>query len=233
MSNTPSVYPTSIDDHLRIPLRPTVARLSEAESPEDYGLPEAKNENSHSDLHHAENNSIKMIERHALVDDSVSSHDHSDPYNVDYSSEYYQTHPTTKKGRRLRVQNTHVFTDNTNPNAIEAGPPDSSREVIHHTIGTGANQAAPGNLTNMVKALAQQVYYLEQILDRILPGQLIKSTISFDDLAEIQSANIGVLNTSYTIPDGNNIAIGNINVNSGNGYIKTHDGTSNNDVKVN
>ena len=88
MSNTPSVYPNAIDDHLRIPLRPTVARLSEAESPEDYGLPEAKNENSHSDLHYAENNSIKKIQRHALVDDSVSSHDHSDPYDIDYSSEY-------------------------------------------------------------------------------------------------------------------------------------------------
>ena len=150
MSNTPSVYPTSIDDHLRIPLRPTVARLSEAESPEDYGLPEAKNENSHSDLHHAENNSIKMIERHALVDDSVSSHDHSDPYNVDYSSEYYQTHPTTKKGRRLRVQNTHVFTDNTNASNVMAGHPDETAETIHHSVGVDDNlgefQAVSGRL---------------------------------------------------------------------------------------
>lgn len=150
MSNTPSVYPNAIDDHLRIPLRPTVARLSESEDPASWGLPEAKNENSHSDLHHAENNSIKKIQRHVLVDDSVSSHDHSDPYDIDYSSEYYQTHPTTKKGRRLRVQNTHVFTDNTNPDAIEAGPPDESAETIHHSVGTDDNlgefQAVSGRL---------------------------------------------------------------------------------------
>lgn len=150
MANTTSVYPSNIDDHLQIPLTPAVAKLSEAEAPEDYGLPIATNENAHPDLHHAENNSIKALERHALVDDSVSSHDHSDPYNVDYSLPQYMEHPNTKKGRKLRVQNTHVFTDNTNATDIMAGHPDESAETIHHSVGLddglGEFQAVSGRL---------------------------------------------------------------------------------------
>ena len=134
MSNTESVYPSNIDDHLRIPLTPTVARLSEAEAPQDFGSPLATNTNSHSDLHNAENNSIKQLQMHALVDDSVSSHDHSDPWNTDYSQNPYLLHPNLKKGRRLRVQNTHVFTDNSNASNAQASRPDSDLAGIHHSL---------------------------------------------------------------------------------------------------
>lgn len=150
MSNTVSVYPNSIDDHLRIPLSPTQARLSEAESPDDYGTPLAKNENSHSDLHHAENNSIKQIEQHSIPDDSISSHDHSDPWDVDYSLDAYRLHPSRKKGRKLRIQNTHVFTDNSVASVAQASRPDSDATGIHHSVGLDDNlgnyQAVSGSL---------------------------------------------------------------------------------------
>lgn len=133
MSTTESVYPTGIDTHLKIPRTPTVARLSEAEAPIDFGLPNS-NTNSHSDTHHAENNSIKQIQMHALVDDSVSSHDHSDAWDVDYGTTEFLLHPNKKKGRRLRVQNTHVFTDNSNASNAQASRPDSDLAGIHHSL---------------------------------------------------------------------------------------------------
>lgn len=136
MSDTVSRYPAGIDDHLRVPLTPAVAKLSEAECPEDFGLPQAKNENSHPDLHHAENNSIKALERHALVDDSTTSHDHSDPWNVDYSLFAYMEHPNKKKGRQLRVQNTHVFTNNESPTDAMSTYPDTDFDGIHHSVGS-------------------------------------------------------------------------------------------------
>ncbi len=134
MSDMASRYPVSVDNHLKIPRTPAVARLSENEAPEDYGFP-GQNENSHPDLHNAENNSIKSIERHALVDDSSFSHDHSDPYNVDYSQEAYMEHPNTKKGRQLRVQNTHVFTNNKTALDKMSTYPDTDFDGVHHSLG--------------------------------------------------------------------------------------------------
>lgn len=134
MSDMSSRYPSGVDNHLKIPRTPAVARLSENEAPEDYGYP-GQNENSHPDLHNAENNSIKAVERHALVDDSAMSHDHSDPWNVDYSTEAYMEHPNTKKGRRLRVQNTHVFTNNDNAIDKMSTYPDTDFDGIHHSLG--------------------------------------------------------------------------------------------------
>lgn len=134
MSDMASRYPVGVDNHLKIPRTPAVARLSENEAPDDYGYP-GQNENSHPDLHNAENNSIKSIERHALVDDSSFSHDHSDPYDVDYSQEAYMEHPNTKKGRQLRVQNTHVFTNNKTAMDKMSTYPDTDFDGIHHSLG--------------------------------------------------------------------------------------------------
>lgn len=134
MANIQSKYPQQVDEQLKIPRTPTVAKLSEAEAPDDFGYA-GQNENSHSDLHAAENNSIKALERHALVDDSSFSHDHSDPYDVDYSSESYALHPDSKKGRQLRVKNTHVFTNNKTASDMMSTFPDTDFSGIHHSLG--------------------------------------------------------------------------------------------------
>lgn len=150
MSDLTPRYPASLDNHLQIPLTPAVARLSEAESPEDYGLPKATNQNSHPDLHDATNKAIRNIEWHSIPDDSATSHDHSDPVTTDYSDASYAEHPNRKKGRQLRVQNTHVFTDNSTPNAEQSARADSTAESIHHSVGTADNlgeyQAVSGHL---------------------------------------------------------------------------------------
>ena len=70
-----------------------------------------------------------------MVDDSSFSHDHSDPYNVDYSQEAYMEHPNTKKGRQLRVQNTHVFTNNKTALDKMSTYPDTDFDGVHHSLG--------------------------------------------------------------------------------------------------
>jgi hypothetical protein len=135
-----SKFPAAIDTHLKIPKTPSVAKLSESESPDDYGY-EGQNENSHADLHDAENRSIKAIESAVIVDNSASSHDHSDPIDSDYSSSTYQEHPDQKKGRQLKVKNTHVFVLSTAPyyrslTDAEAAAPDTSLAAVHHSLGS-------------------------------------------------------------------------------------------------
>lgn len=158
MSDMTPRFPSGIDTHLRVPLTPAKARLSEAESPEDYGFPNALNENSHPDLHHAENESIRAIERAVQVDNSSTSHDHSDPWDVDYSKRDPKTGvdwpnlPDMRKGRQLRVQNTHVFKrpGNETPTEAQCSAPDTDYVGIHHSLGSddsiGPYQAVSGGL---------------------------------------------------------------------------------------
>lgn len=151
MSNTASQFPTNTDQHLHIPASPKVARLSEAEAPDDYGQPYALNENSHSDLHHAENNSIKAIETAVICDDSTNVlHDHSDPWNVDYSADEYRLHPANKHGRHLFVQNSHTFNDKSSATDAMSSAPDTDFAGIHHSLGKdgtiGDYQAVSGKM---------------------------------------------------------------------------------------
>lgn len=149
MSDTASRYPAGVDTNLKIPRTPSVARLSEAEAPQDYGYV-GQNENSHSDLHHAENNSIQQMQRTMMPEFDSQSHDHSDPWNVDYSTDAYREHPSTKKGRNLRVRNTHVFSDNSKPTNAQESAPDVDLVGIHHSLGGDDNlgdyQAVSGSL---------------------------------------------------------------------------------------
>jgi hypothetical protein len=149
-----SKFPAGIDDHLRIPKTPSVAKLSESESPSDYGY-EGQNENSHSELHDAENRSIQSIESSVMIENSSTSHDHSDPVDVDYSSPTYATHPDKKKGRKLLVQNTHVFSQSSAPfyKYLSGGQldyPDSTFASVHHSLGSddsvGDRQGVSGQM---------------------------------------------------------------------------------------
>lgn len=149
MSDTQPRYPAAIDENLKIPRTPSVARLSEAEAPQDYGFI-GQNENAHSDLHHAENLSIQQMQRSITPDFNNVSHDHSDPWNVDYTQPAFRDHPYMKKGRNLRVQNTHIFTDNSKPTDVQSSRPDVDLEGIHHSLGGDDNlgdfQAVSGKL---------------------------------------------------------------------------------------
>lgn len=149
MSDTAPRYPAGIDTNLKIPRTPSVARLSEAEAPQDYGFV-GENQNSHSDLHHAENNSIQQMERSLTPDFNSTSHDHSDAWNVDYSLPEWKEYPSKKHGRKLRVRNTHVFSDNSNPTNAQESRPDVDFVGIHHSLGgdddLGDYQAVSGAL---------------------------------------------------------------------------------------
>lgn len=136
MSDIESRYPYGIDEQLMVPLTPRVARLSEPEAPQDELNPDAKNVNSHTDLHAAVNNAIRQIERHVLVDDAVNTHDHSDEWNIDYSQEPWLSHPSLKRGRKLLVQNTHVFLDRSSATDSQSSAPDTDLSGIHHSLSS-------------------------------------------------------------------------------------------------
>lgn len=130
-SFTGSEYPNSIDVY-NIPSDPDTAYLSQ-------------NDNypgSHSVSHQALNDSVEAIEKNALVDNSNTSHTHSDPYNVDYSQEPYASSPSKKMGRQLEIVNTHITSDtHTAPTAQEAQSPDSNANTWHHTVATSSTSS--------------------------------------------------------------------------------------------
>ena len=121
---TNSNYPNGIDTY-NIPSQPNVAYLSQ-----NNNYP-----GGHAVTHQALNDSIYSIESNAFVDNSATSHDHSDPYDVDYSQSRYMSDPQSKHGRQLRIQNTHVTSDtNTTPNSEESQSADSLANTWHHTV---------------------------------------------------------------------------------------------------
>ena len=121
---TNSEYPNGIDRY-NIPSQPDVAYLSQ-----NNNFP-----GGHAVSHQALNDSIYSIESNAFVDNSATSHDHSDPYNVDYSQSQFMSDPQSKHGRQLRIQNTHVTSDtNTTPNSEESQSADSLANTWHHTV---------------------------------------------------------------------------------------------------
>ena len=131
---TGSQYPSSIDAY-NIPTDPGTAFLSQ-----NNNYP-----GSHSVSHQALNDSVEAIERNALVDNSASSHTHSDPYNVDYSREPYLSSPSLKMGRQLEITNTHITSDtHTAPTSTEAQSPDTAPNTWHHTVATSST-ASPSN----------------------------------------------------------------------------------------
>lgn len=152
-NSTYSAYPQKIDQYV-IPLHPEATFLSQAEASSDQGSSNATNTLNHPQMHEAVNQSISNLEQNTLIDNSSTSHDHSDPWNVDYSSNTYMNNPLSKKGRQLLIQNTHVTSDTHNtPTVSEAGSPDSTPNAWHHTVSTnsqqvGAYQAVSGTIWN-------------------------------------------------------------------------------------
>lgn len=152
-NSTYSAYPQKIDQYT-IPLHPEATFLSQAEASSDQGNSNALNPYNHPQMHEAVNQSITNLEENTLIDNSSTSHDHSDPWNVDYSSNSYKNNPLSKKGRQLLIQNTHVTSDTHNtPTVQEAGSPDSTASAWHHTVSTdnsqvGAYQAVSGTIWN-------------------------------------------------------------------------------------
>ena len=199
MADIESRFPYGIDEHLMVPLTPRVARLSEPEAPQDELNPDARNVNGHTDLHAAVNNSIRQIERHTLVDDAVNTHDHSDEWNIDYSQEPWLSNPSLKRGRRLLVQNTHVFMDRTHANDTQATAPDTDLAGIHHSLSatdTGGDFQAASmqlwrrkNLQDVPDAMFDGLNNLSTDWDASVtpyPGDSLESVIT-TLLAEIRS----------------------------------------------
>lgn len=215
-SKEDSVFPRDIDQHLQVPASPTVARLSEAEAPDDYGQPYATNTHSHTDLHHAENNAIKKLEMSVICDDSINViHDHSDAWNADYNDEHFRLHPSNKHGRHLLVQNSHTFTDHSYATTAQSSKPDSDLAGIHHSLGDnddlGDYQAVSGKLWKK-KNLPDVPDSMFDNLNR-LPDRWDTTVAPYpgDNLADILVALLGVLHTHNTELDKYGDAIAKIN----------------------
>lgn len=154
-NSTYSTYPQKIDTYV-IPLHPEATFLSQNEASSDQGNSNAQNPYNHPQMHEAVNQSITNLEQNTLIDNSAVSHDHSDPWNTDYSSSIYMNNPLSKKGRQLLIQNTHVTSDTHSiPTTVEAGSPDSTANAWHHTVSTnnqqvGAYQAVSGTIWNQL-----------------------------------------------------------------------------------
>lgn len=134
MDAVTSVYPQGVDT-LGVPLHPGETMLSQAQAEQDANVPAASSKLTHVESHAALSNAVQAIESAVAPDDTDSSRDHSDPYDVDYSQAPYNTTPSLKKGRQLRVQNTHVWSDtNGTPSVAESVSPDSTAGTIHHTV---------------------------------------------------------------------------------------------------
>lgn len=137
MDAVTSVYPQGVDSGLGVPLHPGETMLSQAQASQDANVPGASSKLTHVESHAALSNAVRAVESSVAPDDTDSSRDHSDPYDVDYSQAPYSTSPSLKKGRQLRVQNTHVWSDtNGTPSVEQSVSPDSTAETIHHTVST-------------------------------------------------------------------------------------------------
>lgn len=154
MDAVTSVYPQGVDSSLGVPLHPGETMLSQAQAEQDANVPAASSKLTHVESHAALSNAVQAVEAAVAPDDTSTSRDHSDPWNVDYSQAPYSTSPSLKKGRQLRVQNTHVWSDtNGTPSAAESVSPDSTAEAIHHTVSVspsdvGEFQAVGGGAWN-------------------------------------------------------------------------------------
>lgn len=154
MDAVTSVYPQGVDSSLGVPLHPGETMLSQAQAEQDANVPAASSKLTHVESHKALSNAVQAIESAVAPDNTDSSRDHSDPYNVDYSQAPYNTTPSLKKGRQLRVQNTHVWSDtNGTPTSAESVSPDSTAGAIHHTVSVtpsniGEFQAVGGGAWN-------------------------------------------------------------------------------------
>ena len=135
MDAVTSVYPQGVDSSLGVPLHPGETMLSQAQAEQDMGVPAASSKLTHVESHKALSNAVQAVESAVAPDDTSTSRDHSDPWNVDYSQAPYNTTPSLKKGRQLRVQNTHVWSDtNETPSVAQSVSPDSAAEAVHHTV---------------------------------------------------------------------------------------------------
>lgn len=142
MDAVTSVYPQGVDT-LGVPLHPGETMLSQAQATQDANVPAASSKLTHVESHAALSNAVQAIESAVAPDNTDSSRDHSDPYDVDYSQAPYNTTPSLKKGRQLRVQNTHVWSDtNETPSAAESVSPDSTAGAIHHTVSVSPSNVA-------------------------------------------------------------------------------------------
>ena len=154
MDAVTSVYPQGVDSTLGVPLHPGETMLSQAQAEQDVNVPAASSKLTHVESHKALSNAVQAVEGAVAPDNTNSSRDHSDPYNVDYSVAPYNTTPSLKKGRQLRVQNTHVWSDtNETPSVEQSVSPDSSAEGIHHSVSVspssvGEYQAVGGGAWN-------------------------------------------------------------------------------------
>ena len=181
-----SQYPDGIDEY-NIPPDPGSTYLSQ--NPNYPG--------NHATMHQAENDSIAMIEKSALVDNSATSHDHSDPWNVDYSQSRYVTEPTLKKGRQLQIQNTHIAADNPQPlTAEEASSADANPNSWHHTVVTSQLDNGAGNTD--YQAISWQLWnslglskladdYFSTSLPRVLNNLQNWVTTFQDNIAQLQN----------------------------------------------
>ena len=135
MDSVTSNYPQGVDSTLGVPLHPGETMLSQAQAEQDMGVPAASSKLTHVESHKALSNAVQAIETAVAPDNTATSRDHSDPYDVDYSQAPYSTTPSLKRGRQLRVQNTHVWSDtNGTPSVEQSVSPDSTAEAIHHTV---------------------------------------------------------------------------------------------------
>lgn len=154
MDSVTSVYPQGVDSTLGVPLHPGETMLSQAQATQDMGVPAASSKLTHVESHKALSNAVQAIETAVAPDNTATSRDHSDPYDVDYSQAPYSTTPSLKKGRQLRVQNTHVWSDtNGTPSAEQSVSPDSTASAIHHSVSVspssvGEYQAVGGGAWN-------------------------------------------------------------------------------------
>lgn len=154
MDSVTSVYPQGVDSSLGVPLHPGETMLSQAQAEQDVNVPAASSKLTHVESHKALSSAVQAIESAVAPDDSKTSRDHSDPWNVDYSQAPYSTTPSLKKGRQLRVQNTHVWSDtNETPTESESVSPDSTAQAIHHSVSVspssvGEFQAVGGGAWN-------------------------------------------------------------------------------------
>lgn len=135
MDAVSSNFPQGVDTSLGVPLHPGETMLSQAQATQDMNVPAASSRLTHVESHAALSNAVQAVETSVAPDNTSTSRDHSDPYNVDYSQAPYSTSPSLKKGRQLRVQNTHVWSDtNGTPSSAQSVSPDSTAGTIHHTV---------------------------------------------------------------------------------------------------
>lgn len=178
MDTVTSNYPQGVDT-LGVPLHPGETMLSQAQATQDANVPAASSKLTHVESHAALSNAVRAVESSVAPDNTSTSRDHSDPYDVDYSQAPYSTTPSLKKGRQLRVQNTHVWSDtNETPSVAQSVSPDSTAETIHHTVSVspsnvGEFQAVGGGAWNALGLNTVPSNWFANV-----PGQSLTSVLS-------------------------------------------------------